>query len=362
MTSIKRKTYLFSSDIASFIGQNIWDYVTPFERLWKKVDTAGYENALAQMKNRVNEQKQEIEHVNVQKVQLMDDLTNKRITKRQYAIKLKVLDNAIDQVTESLLNTQDKIDEIDLTQQQRLEKVVGTSLMLEMSLDNVETSTKRVRMNDAITAMDIDDTRKDKYLKTAESFINKTHGTLKENEAIHLFNQKYGVKLDTSQQFLKASIGSHLGLSFDWFICGKVDGLYIDKTDSSKSYIVEVKNRTKAFFSTLRDYEKTQIQLYMYMLDLQQAKLVEKFKDKIRVTEIPRDDKYIELIIKSLEIFLSKFENVFLVNAEAKVKYASLTNDEKKVFLKRLYINDVLAYKLELFESPSEINCMIDDL
>ena len=36
--------FLNSSDIAAFIGQNKWDIVTPFERLWKKCDKSGYKN------------------------------------------------------------------------------------------------------------------------------------------------------------------------------------------------------------------------------------------------------------------------------------------------------------------------------
>ena len=34
----KQKVFLYTSDIASYIGQNKWDYVTPFERLCKRCD------------------------------------------------------------------------------------------------------------------------------------------------------------------------------------------------------------------------------------------------------------------------------------------------------------------------------------
>jgi hypothetical protein len=102
------------------------------------------------------------------------------------------------------------------------------------------------------------------------------------------------------------------------------------------------------------------------MLNLQKAKLVEKLNDKIRVTDVLRDNDYISLIIKSLEIFLVNFERNFLANEDAKSRYVTLSNDEKKQFLRQLYIKDVLSYKLSLFESePSrdgEGECMIDDL
>lgn len=357
-----KKAYLFSSDVASFIGQNIWDYTTPFERLWKKVDATGYDSAITQMKNHVNEKKLEIEQVNLEKSHLLVDLQQKKLTKRQYDMKLKVLDKKALDINESVIIAQDKIDEVMLSQQQRLENVVGVDLITEMNSNDIETSTKRTRLNDAINELDMDERRKDKIFKAAESFINKTHGTLKENEAIDMFNKKYSVQLDTSQQFLKASVGRHLNLSFEWYVCGRVDGLYIDQNDHSNSYLVEVKNRTKSFFSNLREYEKTQIQLYMYMLNLQKAKLVEKLNDKIRVTDVLRDNEYISLVIKSLEIFLSNFENNFLGNEDVQSRYVALSNDEKKQFLRQLYIKDILSYKLSLFESESDDECMIDDL
>ena len=40
--SVKKKLFLFTSDIAAFIGQNEYDFVTPFERLWKRCDPDGY--------------------------------------------------------------------------------------------------------------------------------------------------------------------------------------------------------------------------------------------------------------------------------------------------------------------------------
>ena len=97
---------------------------------------------------------------------------------------------------------------------------------------------------------------KKNLIKETESFINKTHGTLKEESAIEIYEKKFNVKLNTNQEFYKCSLDNLDTSQFEWYIGGKVDGLYIDNNDRSKSYIVEVKNRTKGFFSTLRDYEK----------------------------------------------------------------------------------------------------------
>jgi hypothetical protein len=211
--------------------------------------------------------------------------------------------------------------------------------------------------------MEISEDKKSFIKRESESFINKTHGTLKEDTAIEMYEKKFNVKLDTSQQFNKMNLKSTD--KNDWYICGKVDGLYIDKNDKEKSYVVEVKNRTKGFFSTLRDYEKTQIQLYMYMLDLKTAKLVEKYKDKIRITIIYRDIDYINDIIEYSNIFASNFENNFLNNLDAKINFVNQDLDNKKMILKKLYlneINNVINKKILDNIEKEDQNCMIDDL
>ena len=50
----KQKIFLYISEIASYIGQNKWDYVTPFERLWKRCDKDGYNLILETTKKNIN--------------------------------------------------------------------------------------------------------------------------------------------------------------------------------------------------------------------------------------------------------------------------------------------------------------------
>ena len=90
----------------------------------------------------------------------------------------------------------------------------------------------------SIKKMDISDKQKQTLLKESESFINRTHGTLKEESAIVIYEKRFDVKLDTSQEFFKKRIECNSNSNFDWYIGGRIDGLYIDKQDKNKSYIV----------------------------------------------------------------------------------------------------------------------------
>ena len=320
METHKKKIFIYISDIASYIGQNYFDFVTPFERIWKKCDLETYQNLLDKLQNEIKENNEEIEQLELEKQKCDEDLENKKITKRQHSLRTKKIEQKKQESNEKINVIQDRIDEIDLTQKQQLEKLVGNEIINKMECKNTETQDKRVKMTEALESLDISEKKLNVLKKTAESYINKTHGTLKEETAIEMYEKKYNVKLDTSQQFNKRQLKNISQKSkYDWYICGKVDGLFIETVPPYNSYIVEVKNRTKSFFSTLRDYEKTQIQLYMWILEMENAKLVEKFNNKIKITEVPRDDIYIEDTLDSLELFIEILENKFLPNDETRI-------------------------------------------
>jgi hypothetical protein len=367
----KRKIYLYISDIASYIGQNYFDYVTPFERLWKKCDSQSYQELLSDMRNDINKEELDIIVLNNEKLSLDNELEEKKITKRQYSLKLKKLELEKTKKEEKINTIQERIDEIDLTQKQQLEKIVGEKTINNMESKDICTNDKKSQMNNALESLNLKEEKLMTLKKTAESFINKTHGTLKEESAIEMFENKYNVKLDTSQQFNKRHLKSiSQNSSYDWYICGKVDGLYIDTNPPYNSYIVEVKNRTKSFFSTLRDYEKTQIQLYLFMLEMDNAKLVEKLNNKIKITEVPKDDIYIEDILDFLNLFIYNFESKFLQNDNLKSDYTIKTTHEKKTILKKLFFNDInILNNQKITErmnkdnlSDDENDCMIEDL
>ena len=270
----KQKIFLYISEIASYIGQNKWDYVTPFERLWKRCDKDGYNLILETTKKNINEKHLQIKILDKEVELLNSDLLNKKITKRQWESRTgKLTDQKTSMLTE-ITSLNSRVDEIDLNQKQKLELVLGKENVETIESKNIETDNKRENVNKIIETMQISDTVKKNLIKETESFINKTHGTLKEESAIEMYEKKFNVKLNTSQEFYKYRLDMSDTSQYDWYVGGKVDGLYIDNDDKSKSYIVEVKNRTRGFFSTLRDYENTQIQLYMYILDISFSKLV----------------------------------------------------------------------------------------
>lgn len=354
------KIYLYISDIAAYIGRNPYDYVTPFERLWKRCDAVGYSKALEASNNHVTMNTLELTKLQQEESQLKGDLENKKITKRQFVIKAKQIEATKTKVESSIKDVSQCIDDIDLTQKQKLEKAIGTNVVAEIQQANIETDDKRVKVNQIIQDLNIEQDKLQDLVKQAESFINKSHGTIKEDDAIKMYEEKFKVKLDTSQQFYKKKLDLP-NSSYEWYVCGKMDGIYHNTDDEKKSYIVEVKNRTKGFFSTLRDYEAVQIQLYTWMLNFEKAQLVEKYKNKLRITAIQAQPEYVSDILEHLKIFIHNFESKFLAHPSTMEDYVMCHTDEKKLFLKKMYLEDIYSSVAQkIVNETDDEKCLIN--
>ena len=70
MSSIKTKIFINISDVASYIGQNKWDFVKPFERLWKKCDSVNYQNILSNYNDKISVIKLHKSDLDVKKISL----------------------------------------------------------------------------------------------------------------------------------------------------------------------------------------------------------------------------------------------------------------------------------------------------
>jgi hypothetical protein len=367
MSLTKKKLFLNISEIASFIGKNPYDCIPSFERFWKKSDPEEYNKALNEINKSLLSSQVEQETLQASKQELTVELESKKITKRQYNSKMKDIEIKETKTKEVIKDLSEKVDNIKLTKTEQVAKALGKDAVSKIQNADIDTNVKREVTNKLIEDRDdLSEESKRKLLKKTENIINTTHGTLKEDSAIAQFESKFKVKLDTSQEYYKRKITFNQS-NYDWYIGGKLDGIYIDNMNPKNSYLVEVKNRTKGFFSSLRDYEKCQIQLYMWIMNLDQARLVEQHNKKIKVTIVYRDDDFLEDIIESLEIFAKNVENKFLNNMKAKKDYLNKTDNEKNIFISKLYLSEISVYlnkknERKIIEKEASEDCMLDDL
>ena len=77
--------------------------------------------------------------------------------------------------------------------------------------------------------------------------------------------------------------------------------------------IVEVKNRVYRLFYRLRNYERTQIQSYMYIFDVENAVLVEflkKGKGIINIIDVEFNDEKFEIMREKIRSFSDLFMKI----------------------------------------------------
>ena len=86
-------------------------------------------------------------------------------------------------------------------------------------------------------------------------------GTRQEKKSLHIYTQLTNTPVLELKYFCKRPlIQSQDDI---WFLGGKIDGILEDKT------IIEVKNRMRGLFNTVREYEKIQTFAYMFILHSQ---------------------------------------------------------------------------------------------
>jgi hypothetical protein len=110
-----KKLFLNVSEISSFIGRNKYDFITPFERFFKRYDSEAYHRCINSMKTQVNIKTNDI--IN-EKVLLQENLDTKKITKTQFAKAVKDIEEkelGIKEITKT-------IESITMTQTQKIEK------------------------------------------------------------------------------------------------------------------------------------------------------------------------------------------------------------------------------------------------
>jgi hypothetical protein len=173
-----------------------------------------------------------------------------------------------------------------------------------------------------------------------KSATNTMHGVSHEGNGLELFTKASGVKVTDTQASMNMVF--YEDDKYIWEINGRLDGL----TDNGR--LVEIKNRQKALFNTVRDYEMCQIQTYLYHKRMDMGYLCEILPGKTRsdttynILEVVADPEYFAVYIQPWLIRLVKFVsgNLFASpglkecvlkgdsDKEAYTCYAGLENDE----------------------------------
>ncbi len=142
--------------------------------------------------------------------------------------------------------------------------------------------------------------------KYAIDYLRKTlytnHGTRHEDTTADNYSD-----LEVDENFYTYPICSLEGTTYE--IVGRIDRVR-HGYDGNKT-IVEIKNRSRSLFKTVRDYEEIQCQTYMEMMDVDNCELIEQYNDSRIGYSIKRDKhKWLSDIDPKLKKFCEYFHHL----------------------------------------------------
>jgi hypothetical protein len=142
--------------------------------------------------------------------------------------------------------------------------------------------------------------KKAEVISHITSTVYTSHGTRSEDQTATKVTEDTGARLVRDNSFYNHEICVIGRRTF--VICGKIDRIE-EKPDGSR-VLVEIKNRTNRLFRRVVDYEMVQIQVYLQMLGLVHARLVEQYNNQVESHDVDRDEElWANVIMPGLKEF-----------------------------------------------------------
>lgn len=161
---------------------------------------------------------------------------------------------------------------------------------------------------DAVTKVNSDSklntSQKAEVIEHLRSKVYTTHGTRSEDATATKVEADRGVKWSRDDAFY-----THDVCVLDdkkYVVVGKIDR--IEELADGSRVLVEIKNRTNRLFGHVVEYEMIQVQVYLHMLGLGHARLVEQYNNQVLSHDIERDDElWKNVILPGIEEFCLEF-------------------------------------------------------
>ena len=132
------------------------------------------------------------------------------------------------------------------------------------------------------------------------------YGTAKEERSRAQLVKATSVKVQHTNKFHSTTLGMMPYTNVQWGVGGRLDGL------DAQGRVVEIKNRTRRFFTVIPEYERVQVACYLKIMRATKALLVQQYNGEQRVTEIddegPRWSLYLSLmtaVVTMLDLFVA---------------------------------------------------------
>ena len=205
---------------------------------------------------------------NIQKA--IDAVLNRSKIVKKYIPKSKIEESLLSLSDKDLkcIKNELKIDEKSSLKQ--VENMIKQQVLTKSLNENITEDQSKKKADEVLKAMPV-------LNKCMESSVKQDlrmkRGNIKEDKNLDKTQQKRNIVIDSrnSQMYEKELYIDPEG-KYVVFLRGKVDGM-------NDEYVVETKNRTKRLFNMIPDYEKVQLNAYMFMTGKEKALHIECYNE-----------------------------------------------------------------------------------
>ena len=154
----------------------------------------------------------------------------------------------------------------------------------------------------------LNETQKAEVIEHLRSQVYTTHGTRSEDKTSDKVATEENVRLVRDNAFYNYDVCT-LGET-KFVVTGKIDRIE-ERPDGSR-VLVEIKNRTNRLFRRVVEYEFIQIQVYLQMLGLIHARLVEQYNNQVLSHDVDRDEEvWVNEVMPGLRKFCAELYEKF---------------------------------------------------
>ena len=220
---------------------------------------------------------------NIQKA--IDAVLNRSKIVKKYIPKSKIEESLLSLSDKDLkcIKNELKIDENSSLKQ--VENMIKQQVMTKSLNENITEDQSKKKVDDVLKAMPV----LNKCMEgSVKQDLRMKRGNIKEDKNLDKTQQKRNIVIDSrNSQMYERELYIDPGGRFAVFLRGKVDGM-------NDEYVVETKNRTKRLFNMIPDYEKVQLNAYMFMTDKEKALHIECYNDDQNSVEYDFDKLFWE--------------------------------------------------------------------
>ena len=242
---------------------------------------------------------------NIQKA--VDSVLNRSKIVKKHIPKTKIEESLIT-LSENDLKCIKKELKIDSNSTLKDVEIMIKKQVLNKSLDgNISEDQSKKKVDDVIKSMPI----LNKCLEVSvKQDLRMKRGNVKEDKNLDKTEKKRNIKIDNrNEQMYEKELYIDPDRHYHIILRGKIDGMNDD-------YVVETKNRTRRLFNKIPEYEKVQLNAYMYMTGKDKALHIECYNEDQNQTEYGFDkifwegclDKVIQFSHEHIEGHLKDYQ------------------------------------------------------